>query len=291
MTLLLDGGMGQELRNRGLTQPGIWSAHAVMQAPDAVRALHIEFIQAGAEVVTACNYPATPQRMAEAGLGHRFAEVVERAGALAREAREKAGRTGVRVAGSLPPLRASYEPNDQDLARMEDEYGRIADALGAVDLFLCETMASAAEARAAARAGAARGKPVWVAWTLRDEGDGRLRSGESVADGVAALADVPNVEALLFNCCTPQAISAGLPHLRAHAKRAIGAYANAFLPIDKNWTRKERKWRDLNPDMTPARFADEARPWLAGGLDMVGGCCGAGPAHIARLRALLDGAA
>ena len=282
--------MGQALRERGHTRPGIWSAHAVMEAPDAVRALHVEFIHAGAEVVTACNYPATPQRLDEAGLGHRFGEIVGRAAAIAREARDQAGRPGVRVAGSLPPLRASYEPNDQDAARMEDEYGRIAEALGEVDLFLCETMASAAEARAAARAGAAQGKPVWVGWTLRDEGDGRLRSGESVAEGLAAIEEISGIGAVLFNCCTPAAISAGLPALRAHARVPIGAYANAFRPIDKAWTR-QGKWRDLDPTMTPARFADVARPWLADGLDILGGCCGAGPAHIARLRTLLDGAA
>lgn len=290
MTILLDGGMGQELRSRGLTGDWLWSAHSLMAAPAAVRDLHQEFIAAGAEIVTASNYAATPQRLAQAGIAHRFGEIVGRAVELAREARDRAGKKGVRVAGSLPPLLASYEPNAQNPARMEREYAEIADALGAVDLFICETMSSAAEARAAARAGAMRAKPVWIAWTLRDEGDGRLRSGESVAEAVAAVAGIPGVEAMLFNCCTPEAIGAALPDLRAHAGRAIGAYANAFLPIDKDWTRKDGKFRDLRPDMTAQAFAGSARPWLAGGLDIVGGCCGAGPAHIAALRALLDGA-
>ena len=191
------------------------------------------------------------------------------------------------VAGSLPPLRASYEPNSQDPAAMAADYAAIAGHLApGVDLFICETMSSAAEAAAAARAAAAYGKPVWVSWTLRDEGDGRLRSGETLDAALAALAGIP-VEALLFNCCDAHAITNTLPRLRAMTERPIGAFANAFVPIAKDWKRDGFRLRDRR-DLTIQEYAELVAQWRAAGAEIVGGCCGIGPAHIARLREALS---
>ena len=127
----------------------------------------------------------------------------------------------VRVAGCLPPLRARYEPNHQDPVSMGEKYTEIASHLApGVDLFICETMASASEAAAAARAAAAYGKPVRVSWTLRDECDGLLRSGETLDQALAALGSTP-VEALLFNCSDTVAIVNAMPLLRARTKQLI----------------------------------------------------------------------
>ena len=170
---------------------------------------------------------------------------------------------------------------------MAEDYAEIAGHLApGIDLFICETMSSAGEAAAAARAAAEHGKPVWVSWTLRDEGDGLLRSGETVGAALAALDGIP-VEALLFNCCDAGAITEALPLLRAATERPIGAYANAFVPIAKDWTRRGRNLRDLR-DLGPEDYARLAARWRAAGAQIVGGCCGIGPAHIARLREELD---
>lgn len=193
----------------------------------------------------------------------------------------------MRVAGSLPPLRGSYVPNAQDAASMAEEYAEIAGHLApGVDLFICETMSSAGEAAAAARAAAAHGKPVWVSWTLRDERDGLLRSGETVDAALAALDGMP-VEAVLFNCCDADAITDAMPLLRARTERTIGAYANAFTPIAKDWKRQGRRLRDLR-DLTPEEYARIVAQWRAAGARIVGGCCGIGPAHIERLHEELD---
>jgi len=123
---------------------------------------------------------------------------------------------------------------------------------------------------------------------LRDERDGLLRSGETVAAALAALDGIP-VEAVLFNCCDADAITEALPRLRAMTGLRIGAYANAFMPIAKDWKRQGVNLRDLR-DLSPEEYAGFAAQWRALGADIVGGCCGIGPAHIARLRADLDGA-
>lgn len=280
MTVLLDGGMGQELRRRGHNPDACAAGRALLDAPTAVLSVHREFVAAGADVITTWNYAVTPQRLAATGRRHLFDEMTRTAVELAEEAR--AGADGVRIAGSLPPLRASYETNDQDPAEMVEEYAEIARVLApGVDLFLCETMSSAGEGAAAAQAAAEHGKPVWVAWTLRDEGDGLLRSGETIEDAVAALDEIP-VEAVLFNCSAPAVISEALPTLRAATSLPIGAYANAFTPIDKNWTRQGGRFRELR-DCTPDEYETDVASWRAAGTEIIGGCCGIGPAHIARL--------
>jgi len=287
MPILLDGGMGQELRRRGLNADAKVAGAALLESPAAVRDVHREYIAAGAEVITAWNYAVTPQRLAQSGLRDRLGEMTQAAVALANETR--ANTTDVRIAGSLPPLRASYEPNSQDALSMAEEYAEIAELLApGVDLFICETMSSAGEAVAAARAAAAHGKPIWVALTLRDECDGLLRSGETVDEAVAALDGIP-VEALLFNCCDAAAITHALPRLRAATELPIGAYANAFKPISKDWKRQGMQLRDLR-DYTPQEYAQIVAQWRAAGADIVGGCCGIGPAHIACLREELDSA-
>ena len=91
--------------------------------------------------------------------------------------------TGVSIAGCLSPLFGSYAPAlTISFDETVDIYRRIvAEQADHVDLFLCETMASADEALAAVTAACEAGKPVWVSWTLADHGAPRLRSGETLA--------------------------------------------------------------------------------------------------------------
>lgn len=281
---LTDGGMGQELLRRSQTPPTpLWSARVLMDEPELVRELHADFIRAGARVITINSYAATPERLARDGAEEMFAPLQARAIALARAAREETGED-VAIAGCLPPLYGSYQPElrtgfDETLAI----YRRIVEAEAeGVDLFLCETMASAEEGRAAALAASECGKPVWVAWTLEDEARGRLRSGETVAQAVAALGGL-EIDALLFNCSRPETISAAIPELAADGRR-FGAYANGFtgvaaLKIGGTVELLERR-RDLDPEA----YSDFALGWVDDGATIVGGCCEVGPEHIAALR-------
>ena len=198
----------------------------------------------------------------------------------------------VLIAGSLPPLRGSFRP---DLVGPSEEieiaYQEQAGLLAPhVDLLLCETMSSAAEGRSAARAACRTGKTVWVSWTLSEDRSGNLRSGESVADAVAALQGLP-VSGCLVNCCAPESITNAMPGLVATGVEWIGGYANTFSPIPPNWTLGGEEETDgllnLRTDMDPASYTAHAADWLAAGATVVGGCCGTRPAHIAHLRKLI----
>ena len=291
--VLLDGGLGRELRFRGVNiMQTIWSAGALMTDPDIVRQVHADYIAAGADIITTNTYGVIRSDLAKEGLEDRFAELNTLACRLAVEARD-ASRRKVLIAGSLPPLRGSYRP---DLVGPSNEiealYQEQADLLAPhVDLLVCETMSSAAEGRAAAKAACQTDKPVWVAWTLHEDRSGKLRSGESIDNAVAAL-DGLVVSGFLANCCAPESITSVMPSLVASGAEWIGGYANTFAPIPPDWTLDGEKETDgslaLRNELDPEGYAVHVADWLAAGATVVGGCCGTRPAHTAKMRAMLD---
>jgi S-methylmethionine-dependent homocysteine/selenocysteine methylase len=287
--ILLDGGMGRELRARGVElSETIWSANALLVAPDIVRQIHIDYIDAGADVITTNTYGVIRTDLRNAGIEGRFAEMNVLAGELARDARAASGRP-VLIAGSLPPLRGSYRP---DLVGPLDEvrplYREQADLLAPyVDLFLCETMSSGGEALAAASAATETGLPVWVSFTLDDHDLGRLRSGETIGDALELLRGLP-VEGVLANCCAPESISAALPEIVRSGRAFTGGYANTFQPVPSEWTLEGDGFLPTRDDLDAQAYATHAWGWLEAGATVVGGCCGTGPEHIQRLRTLID---
>ena len=291
--VLLDGGLGRELRFRGVAVPTtIWSAGALLTDPAVVRQIHLDYIAAGADIITTNTYGIIRAELAKEGIEGRFAELNTLACELAKEARDDASRE-VMIAGSLPPLGGSFRP---DLVgsdeKIEALYAEQAELLAPhVDLLLCETMSSAAEGRAAAKAACGTGKPVWVAWTLHEDRSGKLRSGESISDAVQALLDLP-VHGLLVNCCAPESVTRAMPCLVATDTEWIGGYANTFTPIPEDWELDGEKETDgsltLRSDLNPESYAAHVTEWLKSGATVVGGCCGTRPSHIAKIRSIMD---
>lgn len=289
--VLLDGGTSLELLARSADKtPRRWSAEYLVSEPDLVRAVHRDYILAGARVVTINAYSATFTRMAMVDAVAEVPRLQRLACEIALSARDEAGAAGegVLIAGCLPPLNGTYRPDRvRGLAENLDEYRRLA-ALQAphVDLFICETMSTALEARAAATAAAATGKPVWVGWSLADSGPPRLRSGETISEALAALADLP-IGAVLANCSPPETITAAMPDLVATGLPA-GGYANGFTAIPLTFAPGRTKDQlTTRTDLGAAAYARFAMRWIAAGARIVGGCCEVGPAHIARLAATL----
>ena len=101
--VLLDGGMGRELGFRGVEVPdSIWSAWALMVAPDTVREVHADYIAAGADIITTNTYCTLRTHLERADVADRYEELNRLAGQLAVEARDSAGPAGAdrRVAGA-----------------------------------------------------------------------------------------------------------------------------------------------------------------------------------------------
>jgi len=291
--VLLDGGLGRELRFRGVAVPGtIWSSGALLTDPAVVRQIHLDYIAAGADIITANTYGIIRGDLAKEGIEDRFAELNTFACELAKQARDQSSRR-VMIAGSLPPLGGSFRPDLVGISsKIETLYEEQAELLAPhVDLLLCETMSSAAEGRAAAKAACGTGKPVWVAWTLHEDQSGNLRSGESITDAVQVLKGLP-VRGFLANCCAPESVTRAIPSLIATDTEWIGGYANTFTPIPQDWELDGEKETDgsltLRSDLDPESYAAHVTKWLKAGAIVVGGCCGTRPSHITKIRSIID---
>lgn len=291
--LLLDGGIGRELRFRGVEVPDtIWAAGSLITDPDVVEQIHVDYIEAGADIITTNTYGVIKSDLAKEGIADRFAELNTSACRLAVNARKRSGRD-VLIAGSLPPLRGSFRP---DLVGRQEEieplYEEQACLLAPyVDLFLCETMSSTAEGYAAAKAAAKFNKPVWVAWTLDEDQSGNLRSGQSVKEAARALRGLA-VSGFLANCSAPESITRFVAEASEEGFPWYGGYGNTFTPIPRDWTLNGEKETDglltLRQDLDPSGYGVFVKQWLAGGANVIGGCCGTRPGHTVVMRQILN---
>lgn len=283
MVTILDGGMGNELLRRSGKRTPLWSAQILLDDPDLVVETHLDYIHAGAGIITTNSYSTVPSYLTNSGLQDSYVPLTRLAGELARSAVDRSGAE-VLVAGSLPPLSESYRP---DLVPPDDEarpiYAGMAAALEpSVDLFLCETMSSAREARNAAiearAAAAARELPVFVSWTLKEKPGQGLRSGETVAEAFEAVADL-HLDGFLFNCTSGAAITQGLRELARHTDKPIGGYPNRYV-VPEGWTLGQPV---IDEDAGTGAFVEGALAAIHEGATIYGGCCTVGPGDIASL--------
>jgi S-methylmethionine-dependent homocysteine/selenocysteine methylase len=298
MTIILDGAMGTELTRRGVdTTLPLWSAIALDVAPQVVEQIHLDYLAAGAHVITANTFRTNVRALAKAGIAHRARELTFRAVELAHNAIAKVrkGESGkvseaipfspfplpiFSVAGSIAPVEDCYTP---ELVPSEDalhaEHAVLARNLAdaGVDLMLVETMNTVREAVAAAHAAHRTSKPLWVSFTLGT--DNRLLSGETLHDAVNAILPFAP-QAVLVNCIPVAQITSALTTLKAAVADRCewGAYGNVGHVDDVvGWT--------LTDAVSPAAYAEAAKHWRDLGAGIIGGCCGTTPAHIAALAA------
>ena len=280
---LLDGAMGTELKARGASVPdyrsSIWSAMALLHDADTVKQVHLDYIRAGADVITANNYAVVPNLLAREGLVDRLEELTQRACRIAIDAREQGGRRSVRIAGSLPPLDTTYRP---DLVPPDEiafeTYRRISlELVQHVDLAIAETLTTIREAVAAARAAAECGLELWVSWNLRLDAP-VLRGGESLVDAVRAL-DAWPVAGFMVNCVPTGLVPAALTQLRNATDKPLGAYANA---CERAADQESLDACTVAP-LSPRQYAVATERWVAAGATWLGGCCDTDPAFIAAL--------
>jgi homocysteine S-methyltransferase len=294
--LLLDGATGTELNRRAVdTHLPLWSAQALLIAPDVLRQIHADYLRAGAEIITANTFRTHRRTLDKTGEGDRALELTRYAVKIARAAirartdildPERNPRRDVFVAGSMGPLEDCYAPDlvpPQEAC--EQEHAEMAHHLAeaGVDLILVETMNTIREAQAATQAARATGIPVMTSFVCRT--DGKLFSGETVTEAVQAMASL-RVVGLLINCTPATTIHAPFAELRA-AVRALptpppitGLYANI------GHTNSVDGWTDT-AEVAPMEYARLATDWLRQGANLVGGCCGTTPAHIAAVRMLI----
>jgi S-methylmethionine-dependent homocysteine/selenocysteine methylase len=267
--IVLDGGMGTEIQARGVPMNGeAWSALANVTEPDIVRGIHEDYIRAGAEVIIANTFPAGVGALAAAGMADRVVEINRAAVALAHDARERTGATDVAVAGSMSDMAVSGLSGARDDATSAAEAFRVqANALAdaGVDLLVLEMMRSEAVAEPALRAAAETGLPVWFGVSIDESVD--LNRLLDLAEGRA--------DAVMIMHTDADVAAEALPTVKRAWSGPVGAYPHVGDWTPPNWVFGE---------ITPAAFAEKVAPWVEDGAQVLGGCCGIGPAHIEALR-------
>ena len=280
--VILDGALGTELERAGVrTALPLWTTHALLEAPRSVEQIQHRYALAGAEILTAASFRTQRRTLAKAGLADRAAELTAAAVHLARRASEIPGVRPL-VAGSAAPLEDCYRPDlapEQAAAEREHHEHAANLARAGVDLILIETMNTAREAVAAARAARATGLPFLVSFVCRP--DGRLLSNEALATAIDSLASC-QPSAVLVNCLPPSAVEGCLPALR-NCAAPFGVYANLGAPSGAAHQHSE--------EGSPAEFARHAEAWVAAGARLIGGCCGTTPDHVRELAARILGKA
>ena len=287
--VLLDGGMGQELIARSANPPSpLWSANVMMNEPDIVKAVHAEYVKAGAKVLTLNTYSATPERLARDASEDLFEPLQAKAIEIIEGA---SANSDVTLGGCLPPLFGSYHPEHApDEGTCLETYRQIV-ALQAphVDVFICETLGCLREVRAAVRACVETGVPVWCGMTAMDANGSLLRSGETVEEAAQSAKDL-GAAAVAINCSWPEAVTQALPEL-AKTGLPFGGWANGFSNAGADLAVGGTvdgmgKRTDLDPD----NYANHVMQWVENGATLVGGCCEVGPAHIQKIAEQLKAA-
>lgn len=278
--VLLDGGMGTLLQDKGLEAgaPGeLWN----LENPDAVRAAHAAYAEAGARLLTTNTFGGTRPRLELHGLGERVGEVNRTAAQLARSV---ADERGLLVAGDLGPTGELLAPlgtmtREQAQALFAEQLIGLVE--GGIDLVLVETLSDLGEADAALAAAREVAPGLPVAVTMSFDTNVRtmmgVRPGEAVVHLAAAGAD-----AVGANCGRGpdemEIIAAEMMHTRP-SDLLLVAQSNAGLP--------QLVGDHFEYDATAEDLAAHATRLAELGIDLVGGCCGSTPAHIAAIRATL----
>jgi homocysteine S-methyltransferase len=290
---VLDGGMATELERRGFDLSGpLWSAHVLDEAPEAIRAVHLDYLRAGADCIETASYQISEQGYRELGRGD-WARALRQSVELAEAARREYGRESGRrvwIAASLGPYGAvlhngaefhgRYAIGYEELVSFHRERLAVMAETGA-DLVAMETVPSLEEARAIVAAlDAVPDVAGWVSFTCRDER--HVAHGELLRECARVLDGAERVLAVGINCTRPEFVGSLIGEARAGTGKPVVVYPNS----GETWDASTRTWHGRGElAAEEARFGELARGWYTAGAQAVGGCCRTGPGHVLAARA------
>ena len=280
--ILCDGAMGTLLYAKGVFINRCYDELNQSQ-PDLIRAIHSEYLDAGAEIVETNTFGANSFRLARHGLGDNVRGLNVAGATLAREAVPK-GRE-VFVAGSVGPLGVRIEPLGKTAREEAREAFRQQIAAlkeGGVDLIILETFGYLEELHQAILAAREVDPELPVVAQVTIDEDGNCLDGSS-PETFAAKLDAWGADVVGINCSVgPVAMLDALERVRAVTGKPLSAQPNAGIP-------RAVEGRNIYL-CSPEYMASYARKFAAAGARLVGGCCGTTPEHIRAMRSALTAA-
>lgn len=278
--LIIDGAMGTMLQRKGLQGN---SESFNLTNPETIGEIHNEYIEAGADIITANSFSANSISQSEYNLSEKAGQMAEAAARIARKAADEAPRK-IWVAGSVGPTSKSLSlaQNINDQIFRPYSFDGMAEAFevqirglvkGGVDLLLFETCFDALNTKAALYAighiPEASDIPIMISASMSDR-SGRTLTGQTME---AFYRSVQHCSPLSFglNCSLgAEEMIPLIAEVASFATCAVSCYPNAGLPNEMG-----------EYDETPSQMAESVRKMaLAGSVNIVGGCCGTTPKHI-----------
>ncbi len=294
--VIFDGAMGTSIQSYDLKPADFGGEqyqdcidYLVITRPDIIREIHESFLRVGAEAVETNTFRGNRRTLAEHGLGERTIEINRAAAQIARAACDQIeAETGIPrfVAGSMGPSGMLPSGDDPDLSditfdELAELFGEQAQGLveGGADLLIIETSQDILEAKAAVYGinryfnESGQRIPLQVQITL--DVTGRMLFGTDITGAVATLAALP-LDVLGMNCSTgPEYMRLPIQYLIERSPFPISVLPNAGLPINVDG--------EAVYPMQPDPFSEMVAEFARWGANVVGGCCGTTPEHIARL--------
>ncbi|MEM7428355.1 MAG: homocysteine S-methyltransferase family protein [Pseudomonadota bacterium] len=289
--VLMDGALGTELERRGVpVDVKSWSAVAMTDHGGIVRDVHADYVRAGAELHIVNSFALGRQVLEPAGYGDRVAEFNRQSVELCRQAVQQVVRGRPQwIAGSLSTFAESSDrsalPKGPELrTNYREQAGLLSEA--GVDALALEMLCDVDITLDAFAGALPTGLPLILGFTCQWSVDGTEVETQSgigmapvpLADVLeAVMAEVPGGAPVIYAIMHSDldVTTAGLELLQAMWTGPVAAYPNSGT--------FHQLRLDFEDVCSPEAFADAAAGWIGSGVDIVGGCCGIGPAHIEAL--------
>jgi|TARA_B110000259_G_scaffold170938_1_gene202087 homocysteine S-methyltransferase len=289
-TRILDGGMGQEILNRGVKPHGtIWGATALLHEKyhNTVVNIHLDFIKAGAEVIVTNSFGSRKRRLIENNLEKKFKKLNIIAGKLAVKAVKKSKKK-ILIAGSLPPQNFTYFSDlGNNIKFIKDAFYEQAKCLNPfVDLFYLDVMSSLKECVIAIKSISPLKKNFLIGIHIRE--NGKLPSGERFVTVVKKLEKYKPL-GVIASCVSTEHLEIIIKDIKK-IKIPFGFKINAFQYIPPGWkpdSNNPKVHLGKKKDLTPKKFFEICSKFNKAGAKIIGGCCEITPAHIKKLKKLI----
>ncbi|KOS69052.1 homocysteine methyltransferase [Lysinibacillus contaminans] len=294
--MILDGAMATELEGYGCNlNDSLWSAKVLMENPELIKRVHLDYFKAGADCAITASYQATVVGYMERGLNEVEAiELIKKSVQIAIQARDEFwGNPENRVDRPKPLIAASIGPYGAFLAdgsEYRGDYTVTEDELvdfhrtrmkalieAGADILACETIPCLMEARAIATL--LKEFPevyAWISFSAKDEL--HISNGETIAECAKWLDEQEQIVAVGINCTPPSYIPSLINGIHKQTSKPIIVYPNSgeeYNAVDKTWTEAS----------SGESYGCSTKHWYEVGAKLIGGCCRTNPEDIKAIAA------
>lgn len=296
--IIIDGALGTQIQRNGHNvNDSLWSAKFLAENPQVIKDVHMQYLQAGADIIITSSYQASFEGFLQKGFSKEKAvELLKLSINIALETRDEfwenckqENRIKPLVAASVGPYGAyladgseysgDYKISDYELKNFHKKRLEVLIQTNP-DIYSFETIPSLNEAKILCEL-IEEFELVnsWLTFSAKNESF--TNANDEICEAVKYLDSCKLLGAIGINCTAPQYIPQLIENVKSNTNKPIVIYPNGgskYNPITKNWEKGE---------ISPVEYAKMAHLWFTKGATIIGGCCETGPEEIKEIRNIL----